>query len=363
MLAFLLSLAACVHRPARDQGTDGALLKPPTIATESDLAKVIAKLGQPQERMQAFADLLAFADPMGYVHTGDLDADALHAQAYDVVRDCPDREAIVTAYIDQLGRRDSRLRAMLVLMHFAGEELWSRGGMGYGGSGDEAFDGLRKRAAAAVHQCADLQTVAQALDSADRQLQYWAVAHFGGPEPIEQQPNPWVPLLPTLERVVVEAEAGIRSLANQRRRDYPEACEFLAERAELETSPEVLMRLMRDEVPLDEFNERFVARLRAVLSHPDPNVRHDALLFVGFGLSEQLDREDVQAVIAALLRDDDPGVRYMTILAVGPDKHVQELQELARCANRQIAGWAAEKLDQLAQSQASTNAPVTRSVP
>jgi HEAT repeat protein len=194
------------------------------------------------------------------------------------------------------------------------------------------------------------------------------------------------------------------------------------------------MRLMRYKVPLDEFNERFVARLRALLSHPDPNVRHDALLFVGansnrapmwrftfdetlldlvlestrspsaqersdaayaltdirqldldrsreaflrlatdtsadvrwrvgFGLSEQLDREDVQAVIAALLRDDDPGVRYMTILAVGPEKHVQELQELARCANRQIAGWAAEKLDQLAQSQASTNAPVTRSVP
>jgi len=420
LLVVLLLLEACVHDPARDQSTEGALLKPSAIASEADLIKVIAKLNQPATRMQAFAELLAFADPMGYVHTGDLDADALHEKAYDAVRDCPDLEAIVTAYIGQLERRDSRLRAMLVLMHFAGPELWSGGSFGYGGTGDAHYDELRKRAAAAVHQCADLETVGRALDSADRQLQYWGVAHFGGAEPIEQQPSPWVRLLPKLERVAVEADAGVRSLAVERLRDYSEAGEFLTKRTACETSPYVLMELMLYQVPPDEFNRRFVGRLCLLLNHADPTVRHDALLFVGFnssrapmwqftfdmtvldlvlqstcspsaeersdaayaltdirrldlnrsreaflrlakdtssdvrwrvgfGLSDQLDREDVKPVIAALLQDDDPGVRYMTIVAVGPEKHVKELQELAQCANRRIAGWAAEKLNQLEQ--------------
>jgi HEAT repeat protein len=70
---------------------------------------------------------------------------------------------------------------------------------------------------------------------------------------------------------------------------------------------------------------------------------------VGFGLSDQLDREDVKPVIAALLEDDAPDVRYMTIVAVGAEKHIKELQELARCSNKQIANWAAERLKHLGQ--------------
>jgi hypothetical protein len=190
----------------------------------------------------------------------------------------------------------------------------------------------------------------------------------------------------------------------------------------METSPDVLMRLMRYQAPSDQFNQRFVHRLCSLLTHADEQVRCDALLFVGFnhsrapmwqfnfdeavldrvlestrspsaqersdaayalidirhldldrsreaflllaqdtssdvrwrvafGLSDQFEREDVKAVIPALLEDEVPVVRYMTILAVGVEKHITELQGLARCPDRQIAGWASEKLKQLGAEQ------------
>jgi hypothetical protein len=418
LLAFLLLLEACVHDPTRDRSTGRGALKQPAIASEADLAKVIAKLNKPETRMQAFAELLAFAEPLSYVHTGNLDADTLHEKANEAVHNCPNLEGTVAGLIGLLEHKDSRMRAMLVLMQFAGPD-----GSGiYGGTGDAKLDELRKRAAAAVLQCADIETVSQALDSPDRNLQFWGVGLFGGPESTERQPNPLVRLLPKLEKVAVEADANIRSLAVQRLRDYPEARGFLADRVELETSPDVLMHLMRDQTPLDQFNQLFVRRLHSLLNHPDESVRRDALVFVGFnsnrgpmwqftfdatvldrvvestrsqsaeerfdaayaltdirrldldrsreaflrlakdtssdvrwrvgfGLSDQLDREDVKPVIAALLQDDDPGVRYMTVLAVGAEKHIKELQELAQCPNKQVANWAVEKLKQLGQSR------------
>ncbi len=420
LLLFVTLLAACNHHPDRDPNAGECLPDRPAIASEADLARVIAKLNQPKERIQAFADLLAFADPMGYVRTGNLEADGLHEKANEAVRNCPDLEATVTGFIGQLERKESRMQAMLVLIQFAGPELYQQGSVVFGGTGDAKFDGLRKRAAAAVHQCADVDTVGQALDSPDRSLQFWGVTHFGSAESTETEQNPWVPLLPKLERLAVEADANIRSMAHERLKDYPTAHDFITRRVELETSPEVLMRLMRDREPLDQFNKVFVDRLCALLCHADERVRRDALLFigfnsgrapvwqfnfdeavldrvlestrspsaqersaatyaltetrrldldrsreafirlakdtssdvrwrVGFGLSDQFDREDVKSVIAALLQDEVPVVRYMTVLAVGAEKHITELQELARCPDRQIAGWATEKLKQLEQ--------------
>src|SRR6266699_1444114 len=166
--------------------------------------------------------------------------------------------------------------------------------------------------------------------------------------------------------------------------NFPQERHFLAKRVELETSPDILMRLMQPTQEKAEFNLHFVARLYSLLMHRDENVRRDALLFIGFngsrapiwrftydkrifdrvielaqsgsakersdaayalteirvldlddsrraflrlatdpskdvrwrgafGLKEQLERADVQHVIAALLQDKVPSVRYMTI--------------------------------------------------
>jgi len=72
---------------------------------------------------------------------------------------------------------------------------------------------------------------------------------------------------------------------------------------------------------------------------------------VAFGLKEQLERADVQHVIAALLEDKVPSVRYMTILAVGPEKHVKELERLTQCGDRQVAEWASAKLKQILENK------------
>ncbi len=430
VLAILLLVAGCMHpAPHGERVTAEPLLEPPVIASRAELDELIVRLHEPDTRMQAFADLLAFADPLGYGSTGDLDADILHHEAYEAARNGPELEATVTAYVSQLDQPETRLRAMQVLMHFASYELYAGGSFGYGGTGDAQFDALRKRAATAVHTCADPVTVGRSLDSPNRQLQSWGVAHFCGSGLTQpESPNPWLQLLPRLERVASQADAGIRSLAVERLRDYPDSRLFLINRTEAETSPEVLMRLMHDQVSRDEFNERFVARLCSLLSHPEPDVRHDALLFVGFnsgraavwqftfdarvfdlvlnstrsplaqeradaayaltdirdldldrsrkaflrlandpssevrwrvasGLVGHLQREDVKSVIEALLQDDVTLVRYMTILAVGPENHAEELRVLRKCEDRQVAGWAAEKLEQLGETQVPRKGP------
>ena len=64
-------------------------------------------------------------------------------------------------------------------------------------------------------------------------------------------------------------------------------------------------------------------------------------------LIDQMDREDVRTAMAQLLRDKAPIVRYFTIAALGPDKYMKELEELASGSDKQIAQWAAERLQGL----------------
>ncbi len=71
---------------------------------------------------------------------------------------------------------------------------------------------------------------------------------------------------------------------------------------------------------------------------------------IAYGLTDQLEREDVQAVIADLVEDPSPLVRYMTILAVGPEKHLKELKELAQGSDPKVSAWASEKLKQLSEA-------------
>jgi HEAT repeat protein len=63
---------------------------------------------------------------------------------------------------------------------------------------------------------------------------------------------------------------------------------------------------------------------------------------IAWGLTDQLEREDVQAVIADLLKDPSPLVRYMTILVVGPEKYLDELKALAQGTYSKVAAQASE---------------------
>ncbi len=64
-------------------------------------------------------------------------------------------------------------------------------------------------------------------------------------------------------------------------------------------------------------------------------------------LANQLDRADVQAALAQLMRDKSATVRYFTILELGPEKHLTELRALASGPDKKIAQWAAERILQL----------------
>jgi hypothetical protein len=61
-------------------------------------------------------------------------------------------------------------------------------------------------------------------------------------------------------------------------------------------------------------------------------------------LGDQLERPDVQALLAKLLRDESALVRYFTIITLGPEKHVEELRALAAGSNKQVAEYAAGQL-------------------
>ena len=84
-----------------------------------------------------------------------------------------------------------------------------------------------------------------------------------------------------------------------------------------------------------------------LVNDPDEDVRWR----VAGGLAGQYEREDVRQAIAVLLKDKSPGVRFMTILAVGPQKFIPELEELSKGSDPLIAGLATQKLNQLADDK------------
>src|SRR6266536_4600649 len=94
----------------------------------------------------------------------------------------------------------------------------------------------------------------------------------------------WIELKIAKQRFWLEVPYGftqIRDGANQRLGDFPQEREFLAKRVEVETSLDILMRLMYQAQEREEFNQRFVGRVYSLLMHPNDTVRRDALLFIG----------------------------------------------------------------------------------
>jgi hypothetical protein len=75
----------------------------------------------------------------------------------------------------------------------------------------------------------------------------------------------------------------------------------------------------------------------------DENVRWR----VGYCLADQQDRADVKKTLEALLHDKSPRVRMDTVIALGQEKHVPELLELAKCLDADVAKWASDALQRL----------------
>jgi HEAT repeat protein len=141
------------------------------------------------------------------------------------------------------------------------------------------LDKLLIRALQVANEAFDVPTVEKALADSDWLLRITAVNHFGNRS---AGINEWKPLLPQMEKLAVDDDASVRSAADERLREFPGKAKFLAERETNETSAVVVLRLLRNRYVGDEFKNQFLARFLPLLSHPDENVRDDALLFIGF---------------------------------------------------------------------------------
>jgi hypothetical protein len=329
----------------------------------------------------------------------------------------PNEMAKVIALLD---RPETRLQAIARLIRFASLKLYLIPSITF--ISEPGIDALQQQAADAVRKQITIETIGEALDSTDPRLQFWCVFFWrGDPDLQNNDSDGWMALLPKIEKLAVAGNETARDMAIQRLQRFPEYHEFLDGRIDVETSPEILMRLVyRTEKA--EFSKQLNALLLKLLKDVNCEVRHRALLFIGFnsnrapmwqidfdssifdatvelttsesakeraaaayalteirkldmrrsresflqmaeddsedvrwriawGLTDQLGREDVQAVIADLLKDPSPLVRYMTILAVGPEKHLKELKALAQGTDPKVSTWASEKLKQLSEAR------------
>jgi len=102
---------------------------------------------------------------------------------------------------------------------------------------------------------------------------------------------------------------------------------------------------------LEEIRKLDMRRSRESFLQMAEDDSEDVRWRIAWGLTDQLDREDVQAVITDLLKDPSPLVRYMTILAVGPEKRLKELKALAQGTDPKVSAWASEKLKQLSEAR------------
>ncbi|MBC8874173.1 MAG: HEAT repeat domain-containing protein [Planctomycetes bacterium] len=92
-----------------------------------------------------------------------------------------------------------------------------------------------------------------------------------------------------------------------------------------------------------QYSDAIRNRMFKLADDPSADVRWR----VPLALRDEIERPDVHAVLADLLQDESPLVRYFAILAMGPNKHMDELRELASNADKKVAEYATGQLKNL----------------
>ena len=276
-LALLLGggLGVCLNSSAQsssDVATNGWQTK--TIASEADLDRVIAQLQTPATRFDAMLALLDFAGyPKGNISNDDLKVNAMHQKAINAMDTCPGLDAVINTMIAELKDPDKRLSMIEVLLKLSS---------GFGGipgyTPNTPLEKLMNRANAAAQGAFDVPTVKRALTDSNWLLRIAAVDHFGNPPAGADE---WKPLLPQVEKLATDDNSDIRCVADGKLQGFPGTGKFLDERLTNETSPDVILELLRNLKAGKELSEHFLPLFTPLLNHPDEKVREDALMFVG----------------------------------------------------------------------------------
>ena len=171
---------------------------------------------------------------------------------------------------------DKEISALECLIKFSGIFLYETS-VAYV-TDDQKMDDLRRDARKALRDRRDPDIVGLALKHEDRDVRFWAVMSF---EFIHGRTDPWEHLVPDLKRVAVEdTDSTIRSQTISRLRYYD--MDFIrALRARTkDSSPWVLMRLFSFDSGKPERRREFFDRAVIHLSHKDPSVRKEWLVFL-----------------------------------------------------------------------------------
>ncbi|MCH5377427.1 MAG: HEAT repeat domain-containing protein [Planctomycetes bacterium] len=170
----------------------------------------------------------------------------------------------------------TRMSAVCALIAFAGDQLYMQGSVRTSG-GDPEKDRLMREAGDILLRWVNVETIGKALSDPERSVQWWALTYF--PKDPDNQET-WASLVPKLQQLAIEGDTNIRVLAVEDLRWYPQARDFLDRRIKEETSPEVLMRLMRPSTGGELYRQRVCRRVVELLRHDDPEVRKGALSFI-----------------------------------------------------------------------------------
>ena len=425
-LIILLSFAgASSNALAQTLAANVVFAEPPVLSpiqTEQDLAAVISDLENPATQERAFLRIMADKYPH-FSFADNPQRDAMQGAALKALRESPERERIVNRAIESLRSPQTRFQAIITLRRFGGGRMR---GSAFSSSGDRVWDGLMDRAAAAPASVCDFSTVQQAMNSANPDLQMWALNSWSQKVLAllnEQRCAPevgnigdWEKLKPRILELAVSDDAQVRGLAfGLAPRDFVRA------RIGVETSPDNLMRMCYG---FEDNKQLFLRNMARILRHADEKVRYLALLTIGFnshhapmwqfiynreifarvieltqsssraeraaaayaltelrgldperaraafvklagdpepdvrrrigfGLKDQLDREDLQPVLEKLLHDPVASVRLETIYAFSEPERTRRLQKLLQDKHATIAAWARDLLRDIAQEQSA----------
>jgi hypothetical protein len=182
--------------------------------------------------------------------------------------------------IADLDKSETRLHALARLITFASPKLYQVGSMIFINS-DPKIDALQDKAAKTVREHTNIETIEAALDSSDPELQFWGVICWrGGNGSQGGAPDQWLSLLPKIKKLAIDGDERTRSFAIQRLQLVSEGKGFLAERLKVETSPDIIAKLVYQQ-DRAEFSRRLNPLLLKLLDHTDEVVRRQTLDYIG----------------------------------------------------------------------------------
>lgn len=329
------------------------------------VATMIKRLDEPKHRLEMIPALLEFAGPelqMGSVFfvSDNPKLDALKDKARQAVSRAPDVKTVTQA----LASPDLRLRRWAV----------------------QNFANPLSRTEEWTPLLPQIEKAASGKDSGLRQDAIGPLASFPGigkflEVRLSKEKSPFILMgllhqkdlygegfdsrfLPRFLPLLSDRDESVRDEAL----DFIGCTSIWAEMLKINFGRDVLDKVIRA-TRSPSAKERFEAVFALdCIRHLDPDLSRQALLRLvndpdedvrwrlGFCLADQYDRPDVKQAIAALVKDKSPLVRFETILAIGDEKFLPELQELARGADTQIAKSASEQLNLVAErSEATAN--------